>query len=270
MIGFGESYLAWLAATVAPAFLGLLVITWTSRFVGVKYLAAFALGIFLLFFNGTLEASANLGVNGGFGGGLPQIALVVLFLVGAVFFVWVDRNRNIFSSQAAIGRYGILIPAIVAIAVGMHGLGEGAAYSGTVFSTSSASLLEAFGGLSSALAYMLHKGLEPMMIGACYCVYARGPRRDVSAWLGDMFLLTIIFVLPSLIAAAVGYYIMFDTTYYFALGAGTSVYAALRLAAPLFGTGETAKPNGPMWVIVSIVLGFLTLYVATLFHSASF
>jgi hypothetical protein len=265
MIGFGESYLAWLAATVAPAFLGLLVITWAARFIEVKYLAAFALGLFLWFFIGTIEASASLDVNSGFSGGPPQVALVVLFLVGALFFVWFDRNRNIFSAQAAIGKYGILIPAIVAVAVGIHGLGEGAAYSATVFNTSSGSLLDAFGGLYPAVAYVLHKSLEPMMIGACYCVYAKGPGKNVATWLEDMFLLTIIFVLPSLVAAAVGYYIMFDTAYYFALGAGTSMYAALRLAAPLFS--ETAKPSGSMRMIASILLGIIAFYIATLFHS---
>jgi hypothetical protein len=82
-----------------------------------------------------------------------------------------------------------------------------------------------------------------------------------------MFLLTIIFVLPSLIGAAFGYFVMYDTTYYFALGAGTSIYAALRLAAPLFSTNGTAGPGRTIRIVLSILLGFIALYAATLFHS---
>jgi hypothetical protein len=267
MIGFGESYLTWLAATVAPTFVGLFLITWAARFVSGRYIAAFALGIFLWFFIDIIETSASLDVNSGFNGGTDQIALVALFLVGALFFVWLDRNRNIFSYEAAVGKYGLLIPIIAALATGIHGLGEGAAYSATVFATSSTSLLDAFGGLYPAVAYVLHKGLEPMMIGACYSVYTRTNTKTTRVWFEDMFLLTIIFVLPSLIGAAFGYFVMYDTTYYFALGAGTSIYAALRLAAPLFSTNGTAGPGRTIRIVLSILLGFIALYAATLFHS---
>jgi hypothetical protein len=266
MIAFGESYLAWLASTIIPAFAGLALITWVNRFVRASYLSAFALGIFLWFFADTLATSASLGANSGFTGGLGQVILVLLFLAGALFFVWVDRKRNIFSPEQAVGKYGLIIPVVVALALGIHGLGEGAAYSATVFTTSSSSLLDAFGGLLPAIAYVLHKGLEPMMIGACYTVYVKRRVNTLNGMLGDSLLLTIIFVLPSLVGAAMGYFIIYETTYYFALGAGSSLYAGLRLAGPLFGTPAIIKENGSMKIIVSIIFGFIALYVASLFH----
>jgi len=267
MIGFGESYLAWLASTVVPTLAGLLLITWANRFVNARYLVAFGLGLFLWFFVDLVDTSTSLGANDGFSGGAGQVVLVLLFLTAALFFVGVDRDRNIFSPSLASGKYGLIIPIMVALSLAIHGLGEGAAYSATVFATSSNSLLDAFGGLYPAVAYVLHKALEPMMIGSCYCAHVKQQRAKSGAWLGDMLLLTIVFVLPSLIGAAVGYYIMYNTTYYFALGAGASLYAGLRLTGPLFDTGETLKPSGTMRIIVCILLGILALYLAALFHS---
>lgn len=45
------------------------------------------------------------------------------------------------------------------------------------------SVPDAFGGLASGVAYSLHKGLEPMMIGASYSVYSRGRTKTESGTL---------------------------------------------------------------------------------------
>ncbi len=193
MIGFAESLLAWLGLTLLPAFTGLLIVTWTSRRVPVRYVVAFAFGILFWFFVDTISGSAALDVNSGFGGGLAQVGVVVLFLVGAIFFFWVDRNRGLLSPQAAVGKYGLTIPVLVAIALGIHGLGEGAAYGATAYSTSSISLLNAFGGLYAGIAYVLHKGLEPMMVGACYSFYNKSGG-TVGNWLRNVFSLSVVFV----------------------------------------------------------------------------
>lgn len=75
MLDFGTSFLGWLAATAIPAFLGLLLITGAGKWVKGKYLAAFAIGIFMWFFVDTIGGSANLDVNAGFGGGIDQVAM---------------------------------------------------------------------------------------------------------------------------------------------------------------------------------------------------
>jgi len=267
MIGFAESFLTWLASTILPTFLGLLVIIWASKKVPVRYIVAFAFGILFWFFVDTISGSAVLDVNSGFGGGLAQVGVVLLFLIGVVFFFWVDRKRDILSPQSAIGKYGLTIPLLVAIALGIHGLGEGAAFGATAYATSSTSLLNAFGGLTVGVTYILHKLLEPMMIGACYSVYSKQEGRTVRSWLRSMFLLSIVFVIPSLLGAATGYVLAYDTTYFFALGTGASVYVVFRLAGPLFVPSGAATSRDPIKVAVSWILGIMALYASALFHS---
>ncbi len=267
MIGFAESFLTWLASTILPTFVGLSLITWASKKVPARYIVAFAFGILFWFFVDTISGSAVLDVNSGFGGGLAQVGVVLLFVIGVVFFFWVDRKRDILSPQSAIGKYGLTIPLLVAIALGIHGLGEGAAFGATAYSTSSTSLLNAFGGLTVGVAYVLHKVLEPMMIGACYSVYSKPEGRTVGSWLRSVFLMSIVFVIPSLLGAATGYVLAYDTTYFFALGTGAAVYVVFRLAGPLFIPGEAATTREPIKVAVSWILGIMALYASALFHS---
>ena len=267
MIGFADSFLAWTAATLLPALAGLLLIVGANKWVNAKYLAAFGFGIFLWFFVDTIGGSANLDVNSGFTGGLAQIGVVILFIIGILLLFSLDRKRGIFSPESAIGKHGFVIPALVAAAVGIHGLGEGWNFGATAFSTLSTDLLDAFGGLTAGVAYVLHKALEPMMVGACYSVYTRGHVRTRTRWFRDLSILSVIFVFTSLLGAALGYYISVDTTYFFALGTGTSIYAAVRLAGPLFVQGQTSKERETVLLAVSLLLGFLAIYVAALFHS---
>src|SRR5207253_7184348 len=212
MIEFAMGFFAWLASTWIPAFVGLLVIVWASQIVKSRYLTAFALGIFLWFFVDTIQGSALLDVNAGFTGGAAQVAAVGLFIVGVLSVFWIDRRRGLFSSESTTATVSVAIPLLVAIALGIHGLGEGAAFGATAYSTSSTSLLNAFGGLTVGVAYILHKVLEPMMIGACYSVYSKPEGRTVGSWLRSVFLMSIVFVIPSLIGAATGYVLAYDTT----------------------------------------------------------
>ena len=172
MIGFAASFLAWLAATAIPAFLGLLLITAVGRWIKAKHLSAFALGIFMWFFVDTIGGSANLDVSAGFAGGIDQAAIVALFVVGLLFFFSV--SGDLFSQESEMAKLSLTVPMLVAIAVGVHGFGEGTAFSSTASTTASTSLLDAFGGLSAGVAYVLHKALEPMMVGACYVAYSGG------------------------------------------------------------------------------------------------
>lgn len=276
MIGFVEGFLAWTASTWIPALVGLLVIIWAGRIVKPKYLAAFALGIFLWFFVDTIQGAALLDVNSGFSGSPSQVAAVVLFIIGVLSVFWIDRRRGLFSPETIVRTVSIAVPLLVAGAIGVHGLGEGAAFGSTAYSTSSASLLDTFGGASGGVAYLLHKGLEPMMAAACYSVYTNRAGSGVKGQLRDMFLLSIVFVLPSLVGAVVGYYVMgpatgfvagFDTTYFFALGTGTSIYAALRLSRPMFRSEGSVTSEDSIKIAVPMILGFIAIYFAALFHS---
>jgi zinc transporter ZupT len=265
MIVFAVGLLGWLAATAIPAFFGLLLIAGVGRRVKGGYLAAFALGIFMWFFVDTIGGSANLDVNAGFAGGIDQVAIVALFVVGA--FLFFSVSGKLFSPDSTMARVTLTIPILVAIAVGIHGFGEGTAFGSTASSTPSTSFIDAFGGLNSGAAYVLHKALEPMMIGACYVVYSKDRGRNSRMHLADIVLLTILFVVPSLIGATTGYYVSYDSSYFFALGTGTSIYAALRLVRPLFLNMEASTSNESVKVALSLVSGFLCIYFASLFHS---
>jgi len=267
MIGFATSFLTWLASTLLPAFAGLLVITWAGKKIPARYIVAFAFGILFWFFVDTISGSAVLDVNSGFGGGVAQVGVLTLFIIGVISFFWVDRKRDILAPQSAIGKYGLTIPILVAIALGIHGLGEGAAFGATAFSTSSTSLVDAFGGLNAGVAYVLHKGLEPMMIGACYSVYFKREGETVGSWLRSIFVLGIVFVFPSLLGAATGYLVAYDTTYVFALGTGAAIYVVFRLAGPLFIPGGVMTSREPVKVALSWILGIVAIYIAALFHS---
>jgi hypothetical protein len=267
MLGFPDSFLPWTATTLIPAFIGLLIIVLAENFLKAKYLAAFAIGIFLWFFVDTIGGAASLDVNSGFNGGGGQIALSGLFAIGLLIMFTLDRNRNLLTPQLAIGKYGLTIPWLVAAAVGIHGLGEGAAFGGTASLTSSTSLLDAFGGYSGGVAYILHKALEPMMIGACYCVYAKDHAKSIVGRLKDLLVLCVTFVIPSLLGAATGYYLTYDSSFFYALGTGTSVYALIRLAGPLFDNMQTGASGETIKVAILIALGLLTIYFAALFHS---
>jgi zinc transporter ZupT len=267
MLGFAESFLPWVAATLVPAFVGLLLIVSAGRRLQVRYLAAFAFGILFWFFVDTVTGAASLGVNSGFSGGVDQIAIVGLFVVGVLFFFSVDRNRNIFSPELAIGKYGLAIPVMVAAALGIHGLGEGAAFGGTAALTTSTSLLEAFGGIFGGLAYVLHKALEPMIIGACYCAYSIQHAKGTTGRFRDLTILSVLFAFPSFVGAVSGYYLTYDSSYFYALGTGTAIYAAVRLFGPLFNNAKGIGPRESITMGVLITLGLLTIYFAALFHS---
>jgi zinc transporter ZupT len=265
MISFALGLLGWLAGTAVPAFFGLLLITGVGRRVKGKYLAAFSLGIFAWFFVDTIGGSANLDVSAGFGGGVDQAALVALFVVGVLLFF--SLSGDLFSPDSGMVKVSLAIPMLVAIAVGIHGFGEGTAFGSTASLTPSTSLLDAFGGLTAGIAYALHKALEPMMVGACYVACSTDRAKTAARYLADIILLTILFVVPSIIGATTGYFVVYDATYFFALGTGTSIYAALRLARPLFVNSEAPVSGESIKIALSLVLGFLCIYIAALFHS---
>ncbi len=267
MLGFTESFLQWAASTLIPAFVGLLLIVLVGTKLQAKYVAAFAFGILLWFFVDTITGAASLDVNSGFSGGAGQLARVGLFVIGLLFFFSIDRNRNIFSPQLAIGKYGLAIPVLVAVALGIHGLGEGAAFGGTAALTTNTSLLDTFGGISGGVAYVLHKVLEPMIIGTCYCAYSIHHAKNTTGRLRDLAVLSITFAIPSLVGATSGYYLTYDSSYFYALGTGTAIYAATRLFGPMFDSAKVTSSKESITMAVLITLGLLTIYFAALFHS---
>jgi len=264
VLPFFSSFLAIVAALVIPAVVGLLIVSGMAKVVKARYIAAFALGLYFWFFSDTIGDAAFLDVNSGFGGGAVQLALVILFVMGVILVFSIDPQT--FKSGSLAGGLGFGIPLLVAFAVGFHGFGEGAAFAATAATTPATGLLEAFGGTSAAAAFVIHKALEPMMIGAAYWIYAREHAKTSTGLVRDILVLTLVFVLPGVIGAATDYYWLYDTTYFFAFGLGTSLYAVVRLAGPLFSETVQARWDS-MKIAVAVVVGFLCLYSAALLHS---
>ena len=264
MIPYGTAVLAIASAMVLPTLVSLSLVAALARRVNAKYLAAYAFGIYLWFFTDTMGDSAYLDVNSGFTGGAEQVALVFLFVVGVLLVFSIDRGA--FEPAGAQDGLDFRIPLLVAVAVGIHGFGEAAAFSGVAGSTPATDLLDAFGGLSPAVAFIIHKALEPTMVGAAYWVYSRNRARSTGGLVKDIFILTFAFVLPGLVGAATNYFLSYDISYVFALGLGTSTYAVVMLAKPLFRDHGVSRWYSTGLAFV-MVLGFLSLYFAALFHS---
>ncbi len=262
MLPFLESFGTWTLATLLPALAGLSLMILIGGLTSVRYCAAFAFGIFLWFFVDTLQGSSDLLANSGFSGGVNQVAIVILFAAGALLFFWADGR---FSSPTDMPA-ALVVPLLVALALGIHGLGEGSAFGSTAAQTSSSSLLGAFGGVTAGIAYALHKLLEPMMVGAVYLTGFANGQRGRGRSIEDVILLALVFTLPSLAGAAAGYFVSYDATYLFALGAGTSIYGAFRLSRAVFA-GVPQGGREPLKIALATLFGFILIYLAALLHA---
>ena len=121
----------------------------------------------------------------------------MVFAIGVVLLFSLDTKMF---AEGSVGvSFGLAIPLLVTVAVGIHGFGEGAAVGATAATSSSTNLIDAFGGLSAGTAFVLHKGLEPMMVGAAYWIYAKAHTKDMGGRLKDLVVLTLAFTLPGII-----------------------------------------------------------------------
>ena len=269
MISFAETFGATILSFIVPAFAGLLVISAVAKRLKGIYLAAFGVGIYLWFFSDTISDAAYLSVDSGFTGGAWHFLVWLVFGIGLVTLFGSDRSLFSKSSEAASS--SLMVPILLAIAIGIHGFGEGAAIGATAATAPGGDLLDAFGGASAGLAFVLHKALEPVMVGVAYWVYARDRAKGFSATIKDISLLAVVFSLPGIVGSAVAYYLVqvypnADFSYVFALGLGTSIYALARLTRPLF-TAEGTSGSDSLKVGLMLLLGFTCLYLAALLHS---
>ena len=72
-----------------------------------------------------------------------------------------------------------------------------------------------------------------------------------------------------MIGASIGYYLSFDTTFFYAFGVTSAMYAVLRLVEaiqPAFKVGQ----NNPAYlggrIFLALAIGFFLLYLAALLH----
>ena len=264
MLSFGISIVAWVLATVVPAFAGVGLAVYFGRVAGSRYSAFFGLGVVLWVFLDTIQGSSDLLVNEGFSGGGRQLFMVGLFVIGVIGFIvlnWKLTSKEGGSSQPNLG---VLL--LVAVALGVHGLGEGSDFGKMAALTSSTDLLQTFGGAYAGAAYALHKLIEPMMIGIVYVGLMGEGRAGVGRASRDIGLLGTLFALPSILGAAVEFFVQFDATYFYGLGAGASVVVLMALSRQA-NTGGTGTIRESLASGAALCAGFLLIYAAALLHA---
>ena len=264
MLPFGITDLEFALVTFASAFIGIALVVGASRLVRTRYLAAFSLGVYLWFFTDTLGGANYLNVGNGFVLSSYTFVLFLLFAMGLVFFFSVDNG--IFGEES-VRRRGILIAALAALALGLHGFGEGADFGSTAAGTPFASLFDAIGGLAASASWVLHKMLEPTLAGVCYVAFAGIEAKKLGEKLTDVLALAAVFVTPPVLGSIAGYYVSFDTSYGFALGLGASVYVLARVGKALYGSEGGAQSLRSAKVALSVILGFLFIFISALLHS---
>jgi hypothetical protein len=231
----------------------------------IHFLASFALGVLFWSFSDVLGDSAYLGVNEGFSGGVEHASLIALFLMGFFLLVMVDRSGlNGKSSGGKVAGALALVPFIVALGWAFHSFGEGLDLGGLAATTTSVSLIDALGGVSPGISYMLHKFLEASTIGAAYLAYSSNATKPND--LTRIGSLGLIFGGPTILGAALGYYIPIESTYSFALGAGAAVYIFFKLVQPILASNDGSRGYFVSCMLLT-ALGFFCLYFAALFHS---
>lgn len=263
MLPFGITDLEFALVTYVAASIGIGLVVLASRWVRLRYLAAFAVGVYLWYFTDTLGDANFLDVNNGFVFSTELFVLFALFVIGLAFFFSLDGE--IFRSDS-VQKGGILIAALAALALGLHGFGEGADFGTTAAGTSYQTILDAFGGLAPSASWVLHKMMEPTLAAVCYVAFAGAGSKKAGEKLTDVLSISLIFVFPAVVGSVVGYYVIFDHTYVFALGLGASIYALARVAKSLYSPEE-----GGRWlsskIALAVALGFLLIFTSALLHS---
>ena len=264
MLPFGTTDTEFAVVTFLSAFVGVSLVVWGSLVVKARYLAAFALGVYLWFFTDTLSGANYLDITGGFAYSPYLASLLILFAAGLLAFFAFDGR--LFAGGGPSARGAMAIGALAALAMGVHGMAEGAAFGATATQTPSSSLIDAFGGFGASASWAFHKMIEPTVAAAAYVTIASpGPRRP-SDRVVDSLVLAAAFVVPAVIGSVAGFLASFDVTYIYALGLGASVYPFVRMGRALY-SGEGSGSWSSVKMGLAAVLGFLLIFMAALLHS---
>jgi hypothetical protein len=275
MIEFSVSLIEFVLATFIPLYLGMIFITYSQmKFkLDVRYLSAFALGLLFWFFFDTMNDAVQLGVNEGydFTTSATHSGLVGVFVSG--FFVIAVLSTYFISRKTGEGRNSILelfiTGIIAAVGMGFHGIGEGIEFGGLSAQTQAVTVLDAIGGVSGGVAYVIHKFLEATIVAIVYLGISIGENESFRSKLSKIAVLGLAFGVPSALGEVIGYFIQVDSAYFYALGVGAALSVALLVVFPLFRYSKDRRLSYSqwMWTMLAMFIGFLCLYGAALFHS---
>lgn len=259
-------------ATFVPLLVGMLLPRTLLRQIGPQFMiwgVGVAAGVMLWFFLDVMGAAAQLGVNQGFGGDYTHIVVALMFAMGVLLLLGLERRFSSTISASVGGNHGgsmdtritLVSAAVVAIGIGFHALGEGAYIADAVYYTSTTSLVYVIGGLWPGVAYLLHKAMEGFVIGVFAVLTPAMSFRRIGVFLFLSGFPMIIGFFVGYLSFVMPWFLVFDSTYFFALGGAVTVYVEMRLLPIL------SQKAGPYASILAFLLGFYAMYVAALFHS---
>jgi hypothetical protein len=272
MIEFSVSFIEFILATFIPIYVGMVCATLlqTKLRFDIRYLSAFALGLMFWFFFDTLNDAVQLDVNEGFSFSGSHVALFVIFVFGFLVIALPSTYYISRSTDVNPGYLAAFIGAIiVAVGMGFHGVGEGLEFGGLSAGTEAATVLDAIGGMSGGVSYVIHKFLEAIIVTAIFLGIWLSERSSPKGLFSKIAVLGFAFGLPSAIGEVIGYFAEVNAAYFFALGGGAALAVGLLIALPMFRSAEPPglKYGQWLWTMVAVLLGFICLYGAALFHS---
>ena len=251
-----STFAATALAAFVPLYIGLLLPTLLGK--GSKeslFFVAASVGIISWFFLDVAGDAALLDVNQGFGGGYTHAVLAGSFAFGLLLLFGLER-KSMPSAGAASwmpgggGQFTFAIALVAAVGIGFHALGEGLSIGSVV--PNATSILDAIGGFGPGIAYVLHKFLEGLVVGA-FALLARSRYSQIG-------ILGIASGLPTLLGFLLGLPSIVESTYFFALGASGAVYIEFKLIPKVFEGGAKFS------TLVFTLIGFYAMYTAGLFH----
>ena len=272
MIEFGVSFVEFVLATFVPIYVGMffLIALSDATRIDTRYLSAYALGLLLWFFFDTLNDAAQLDVNQGYSFDSGQILLVLLFIIGFLLFTLLGGKLSSRRGNS-VGKDScpFLLTILVALGMACHGIGEGIEFGGLVAGTQVSSVFDAIGGIGGGIAYGLHKLLESTIVIVVFVTLSRADGLPFRKQLWQTVIVSLAFGIPSAVGEVAGYYIPINSSWFFAVGAGAAFFVVLQVIRPIFALNKESEATYPQWVRISVamLLGFLLLYAAALFHS---
>ncbi|HEX6065790.1 MAG TPA: hypothetical protein VFZ04_16275 [Longimicrobiales bacterium] len=235
---------------VVPVLLGLLWLPFL-RAIDRRWVDFFlSLTVGLLVFLGVDAVAEALENAGRVASAFQGLGLVVLGLVGtplaiAAFGEWRRRRRTNFSA--------FYVSLLIAIAIGLHNLGEGLAI-GTSYATGEIAL-----GTFLVLGFLLHNTTEGLAIVAP--VAAERPS------IGTLALLGLVAGVPTILGAWIGgfTYSPVWTTLFFAIGAGAIVQVVFEVWKLFARQAEKGAGLAAPLNAAGVLAGLLVMYVTGLF-----
>jgi len=270
MIEFSVSFIQFFVATFVPIYVGMFLLVVVSNVTGIdsRYLSAYALGLLFWFFFDTLNDAVQLDVNHGYAVDINQVGLVALFVIGFLLFSMLGGRLGSKELNGSSRNLPLLLAIVVGVGMGIHGVGEGIEFGGLAVGTQAVTILDAIGGIGGGIAYVLHKLLESTIVIVVFITLARATGLPFRKQLWQTFIVGLVFGIPSLVGEIAGYFVPIDSSWFYAMGAGAALFVVLQVIKPIFANKESEIAYS-QWVRISaaMILGFLLLYAAALFHS---